>query len=226
MLAHALDTELDGGPTRLGRIGERTCVATRAVRPVGELIRFVIGPKGEVVPDIKARLPGRGVWVSAARDAVATAVKRKAFARAFRREVVVSAQLVVHVEELLARAALDALAMAGKAGQAVTGFTKVEEALRHSHIMGIVHASDAAPDGIRKIGQILRQTHDAGPDSIPIITTFTSAQLDLALGRPNVIHAALLAGPASTTFVARSLRLERFRTGNPGEAGDCDAPPN
>jgi len=225
MLAHVPDTELDSGPARLGRVAERTCVATRAVRPVGELIRFVIGPQGEVVPDLKARLPGRGVWVSAARNAVALAVKRKSFARAFRREVVVPAELAARVEDLLARAALDALAMAGKAGQAVSGFTKVEEALRQDHIMGIVHASDAAPDGIRKIGQILRQTHGAGPDSIPVITAFMSAQLDLALGRPNVIHAALLAGPASTTFTARSLRLERFRTGKPGEAADPDAPP-
>jgi predicted RNA-binding protein YlxR (DUF448 family) len=226
MLADAPETELDGGPKRQGRVAERTCVATRAVRPVGELIRFVVGPQGEIVPDLKARLPGRGAWVLATREALTAAVRRKAFARAFRREIRVSPDLVAEVEQLLARAALDALAMAGKAGQTVCGFTKVEEALREDHIIGVVHAADAAPDGVRKIGGILRQRCGAAPGSIPIVVAFTSAQLDLALGRPNVIHAALLAGPASASFVARSLRLERFRTGNSGEAGDRDTPPN
>jgi uncharacterized protein len=225
MPALAPDTELDGGPQRLGRVAERTCVVTRAVRPVGELIRFVVGPQGEVVPDLKARLPGRGVWVSAERTALATAVQRKAFPRAFRRDLAVPPDLVAEVERLLERAALDALAMAGKAGQAICGFTKVEEALRRDHIIGVVHAADAAPDGVRKIGGILRQTHGAEPVSVPIIAAFTSTQLDLALGRPNVIHAALLAGPASATFVARSARLEGFRTGISGEAGDRNTPP-
>ena len=212
MLGHVAETELDSGPRNSGSRTERLCVATRTVKPVDDMIRFVIGPDG-VVPDLKCKLPGRGVWVTATKAALADALARKAFARSFKREVQVAPDLPELTERLLVRAALDALAIAGKAGFAVAGFAKVEAALTHDKIVALIHAADARPDGVKKLDGMLRKRPDA--DRVVTATTFASAQLDLALGRSNVVHAALLAGIASSTFLARFHRLERFRTDNP-----------
>jgi predicted RNA-binding protein YlxR (DUF448 family) len=215
MIAAVRDIELDSGPRAHER--ERLCVATRTVKPVADMIRFVVGPDGEAVPDLKHKLPGRGVWVTATQDALADAIKRKALVRGFKQEVRLPADLVARTDRLLERAALDALAIAGKAGLVTTGFVKVETALRQEAVVALIHATDAAPDGVRKLDAALRRK---SPGSIVVIGSLTSAQLDLALGRPNVIHAALLAGPSSDTFLARSRRLERFRTGDPAVAAD------
>jgi hypothetical protein len=188
-------------------------VVTRTVRPVSDLIRFVVGPAGDAVPDLKRKLPGRGVWVTATQDALSDAVKRKALARGFKRDVRLPTDLVARTGQLLERAALDALAMAGKAGLVATGFTRVEAALAQEEVIALLHAAEAAADGVRKLDAARRRRPQDGP--IVTIGILTSAQLDLALGRPNVIHAALLAGPASDTFLARLRRLERFRTGDP-----------
>ena len=211
MTASPQHAELDNGPHSRGR--ERMCVLTREVRPIADLIRFVVGPDGAAVPDLKSKLPGRGVWVTATQDALAEAVKRKALARGFKREVRLNADLVTQTGQLLEQAALDALAMAGKAGLVANGFGKTEAALadEDKRVIGLIHATDAAPDGVRKLGAALRR-RDSG-DQVAVITSLTTAQLDLALGRPNVVHAALLAGPASDTFLARLRRLERFRSG-------------
>jgi uncharacterized protein len=211
MTASPQHAELDNGPQSRER--ERMCVLTREVRPVADLIRFVVGPDGAAVPDLKSKLPGRGVWVTATQDALADAVKRKALVRGFKREVRLNADLVTQTGQLLERAVLDALAMAGKAGLVATGFGKVEAALtdEDNKVIGLIHAAEAAPDGVRKLGAALRR-RDSG-DQVAVITSLTTAQLDLALGRPNVVHAALLAGPAGGTFLARLRRLERFRSG-------------
>lgn len=202
--------ELDRGPH--GRELARLCVATRAVRPVEELIRFVVGPAGEVMPDLKRKLPGRGVWVTATRCALADAIGRKAFGRGFKRDVQVPSDLLARTERLLESAALDALAIAGKSGLVAAGFGKTEAALEREEVIAVIHAAEAAPDGLRKLDAALRRRPANRP--IPKIQILTSAQLDLALGRPNVVHAALLAGRASDTVLARVRRLERFRTGD------------
>ncbi len=215
MIAPSPDIDLDAGP-RAQEL-ERMCVATRTVRPVADMIRFVIGPDGEAVPDLKRKLPGRGVWVTATQDALSDAVKRKALARGFKREVRLPADLVARTGELLERAALDALAMAGKAGLVATGFTRVEAALAREKVVALLHAAEAAADGVRKLDAALRRR----PEHDPIVTIgiLTSAQLDLAFGRPNVVHAALLAGPPTDTFLARLQRLERFRSGELSRPG-------
>jgi len=214
MIAPSRDIELDTGP-RAQEL-ERMCVATRTVKPVADMIRFVLGPDGEAVPDLKRKLPGRGVWVTATQDALSDAVKRKALARGFKQEVRLPADLVARTGQLLERAAIDALAMAGKAGLVATGFTRVEAALAQQEVIALLHAAEAAADGVRKLDAARRRRPEHGP--IVTIGILTSAQLDLALGRPNVIHAALLAGPSSDTFLARLRRLERFRTGEPATA--------
>jgi uncharacterized protein len=202
-------TELDRGP----RAAERTrmCALNRDVQPISELIRFVVGPDGAAVPDIKNKLPGRGLWLTATQEALAEAVKRKVFARAFRREVRVPSDLPARTERLLERAVLDALAMAGKAGMVAAGFAKTQAALEHQEVIAVLHAAGAAADGVRKLQANAPRRHSGAPVEIGFLTT---AQLDLALARPNVVHAALLAGPASETFLARCRRLERFRTGD------------
>jgi uncharacterized protein len=216
MLAQSDLTELDDGPRSRG--AERFCVATRAVRPVEHMIRFVVAPNGEAVADLKHNLPGRGVWVTATRSALDQAVKVNAFARGFRRDVRPAGDLVDRTERLLESAALDALAVARKAGSVVMGFAQVETALKRDAVIALMHAAEAAPDGVKKLDSALKQSRHS--ESVRIIRKLTAGQLDLALGRPNVIHAALLAGRASGTFMARLRRLERFRSGKSGEGAE------
>ena len=139
MIALSPNIELDTG--HRAREVERLCVVTRTVRPVADMIRFVVGPDGQAVPDLKNKLPGRGLWVTASRDTLGEAVKRKAFARGFKREVRVPADLVERTEGLLERAVCDALAIAGKAGLVLTGFGKVEAALERA--MSFAKSEDA-----------------------------------------------------------------------------------
>ncbi|MCC6887366.1 MAG: RNA-binding protein [Hyphomicrobiales bacterium] len=214
----ATQDTLDQGP-RATRAATRLCAATGKACPVEDMIRFVVSPEGYATPDLKRRLPGRGVWVTATRAALERAIARKAFARSFKRDVRVAADLADTTERLLERAALDALAIAFKAGRAVPGFAKVEAAMNRGEAVALLHAADAAPDGVRKLDAALRR-QDEGP-AIPVLRAFTSAQLDLALGRPNVIHAALLAGPESKAFLRRAARLERFRTGAVAQDRTC-----
>ena len=215
MLAIA-DPEPDHGPRTDRSATLRMCAFSREVRPVDELIRFVVAPSGEVVADLKRKLPGRGLWISASRRAVAEAVRRHQFTRGFKRDVRVAPTLAADTEILLERFAVEALAIAAKAGQVVSGFSKVAEVLEGrvpSPARALIHATDGAADGIRKLDAMVRQNAGNSGDSveIPIVKTLTSEQLDLALGRANVIHAALLAGPASNTFLSRSQMLVRYR---------------
>jgi predicted RNA-binding protein YlxR (DUF448 family) len=220
MLALA-DPDLDNGPRTDRSATMRMCAVTRQVRPIDELIRFVVSPQGEVMADLKRKLPGRGLWIAASRQVVAEAVRRHQFGKGFKREVRVAPTLAADTETLLVRSAIEALAMAAKAGQVVAGFSKVEGALAprqaRTSIHAVIHASDGAADGIRKLDAIIRQNAgqntENGDEShpFPVVTALTSEQLDLALGRSNVIHAALLAGPASKTFLSRSHVLVRYR---------------
>jgi predicted RNA-binding protein YlxR (DUF448 family) len=213
MLAIADPVDLDNGPRTNRSDTVRMCAVTRRVSPIEELIRFVISPAGQVVADVKRKLPGRGLWISASRRLVAEAVRRNHFSRGFRRTVHVAPSLPGDTESLLVRAAIEGLAVAAKAGEVVSGFTKVETALQQHQAMALIHAADGASDGIRKLDAILRQNTDKASESpgIPVIAVLKSEHLDLALGRSNVIHAALLAGSAGKTFLSRSQLLVRYR---------------
>ena len=211
MLARLDDSLTDNGPKKSGP--ERLCVVTREVKPVDELLRFVTAPDGSVVADLKRNLPGRGLWITATCDALAAAVKRKSFAKGFKQDVRAGMDLIAQTDALLERSALDALAIAGKARQVAAGFMKVEAAIARSQILALLHAKEAAADGIRKLNAALHRRFAEEAGNIPTISDFTSQQLDLALGRANVVHAALLAGPAGNSFIARYLRMTRFRTG-------------
>jgi len=210
-------TQSDQGRRHSGGATERLCIATRTVRPTGEMVRFVAGPDGTVVPDLKRKLPGRGVWVTARRSLIAQAARRDAFTRAFKAAgaeacVRVPADLPDLLEQLLVRAALDALSMVRKAGLVVFGFAKVEAAISHG-VTALIRASDAGEDAGRKLAAALRRA-GCGED-VPIVEVFTSAQLDLAFARPNVVHAALSAGRPSETFLQRWRILEIYRADAP-----------
>ena len=220
----AQDDDLDRGATSVAAGAERFCALTRELKPVSDMIRFVVGPGGDAVPDLKRKLPGRGIWITATRDAMTDAVKRNVFSRGFKREVKVSRDLAGDVERLLAKAALDALAMAGKAGNVVSGFAKVEASLGGDGVLALIHAADAAPDGKRKLNSALQRNISAGSREIALIEAFNGVDLDLALNRLNVVHAALLAGPASETFLARVARLTRYRSGKSPDSTSGVAP--
>jgi predicted RNA-binding protein YlxR (DUF448 family) len=195
---------------------ERTCVATRTVRAADELIRFVRAPDGSVVPDLKRELPGRGVWVTASAEAVRLALKRKAIARGFKEPAVVDPELDQRVDALIERSALAMLGFAQKAGRVTCGFSKVEAALAGEPVLALIEAEEAGADGVRKLGQVLKRL--GKQESIRVVRLFRSGQLDLALGRSNVIHAALLAGPVSAAFLARCDALARYRGVSDGPA--------
>jgi uncharacterized protein len=207
------DHDLDNGPRTERSATMRMCAVSREVRPIEELIRFVVSPEGHIVPDLKRKLPGRGMWISASRQTVAEAVRRHQFSKAFRRELRIPQTLPADIEALLVRSVTEALGIAAKAGQIVAGFGKVESALREGTVEVLIHASDGAADGIRKLDMLARQNdgNRGAKPQVPVVTALKSVELDLALTRSNVIHAALLAGPASRSFLSRSQMLVRYR---------------
>src|SRR4051794_18145819 len=202
---------------------ERLCVATRQVRPVGELLRLVPSPDGVLTPDFKRKLPGRGVWVTATAETFREAARNKAFARSLKQPVTVPADLEATIDRLLERAALDMLSFANKAGLVVAGTAKVEKMLAAGRAAVWIQAKEAAEDGIRKLAAAARSAHliSNGPVLVKI---FESGHLDLALGRPSVIHAALDAGPATTGFLERVAALAFWRNGSPAPAVAAAAP--
>jgi len=226
MLAAMQDSEIDRGAMSVAAGMERTCALSRELKPVAEMSRFVVGPGGEVVPDVKRKLPGRGIWVTGTRAAIEEAVKRNVFGRGFKRDVRTAGDLAAGSERLLERAVLDALAIAAKAGLVVAGFAKVEASIERDDVLAVLHAADAATDGTRKLNAALHRKIQEKPREIAIVAQLTGAQLDLALHRPNVVHAALLAGPVSDTFLARAKRFERFRAGDSPELVSAHAPTN
>src|SRR4029450_1014164 len=158
----------------------RMCAVSREQRPVDELIRFVLSPEGEVVPDLKRKLPGRGLWITASRARVAEAGRRNQFSRGFKRDVRAAQTLASDTEKLLIQSAIEALAMAAKAGQVVSGFAKVEEALAGGQAKSLIHASDGAADGIRKLDAIIGQRGGNHVESLvfPILSGIATPPID------------------------------------------------
>ena len=202
----------DGGPAG-GRRRERTrtCAVTRQVRAEGEMIRFVLDPHGRVVADLKRRLPGRGVWVSADAANVALAVRRNAFARGFRCAARADEALPEMVAAGLCASALGALGLARKAGAAVTGFAKVEGLLRAGEAACLLHAAEAASDGAGKLDRLAPPPQGSdGARAIPVYRLFAGTELDAALGGTKVMHAAVRAAPQGYTAAAALKRLADY----------------
>ena len=189
----------------------RLCAVTRTHKGPDELIRFVLGPDGSIVPDLARRLPGRGVWVGATRRDVAAAIGHKAFARSLKRSVLVPDDLVERVESLLKRRLADAISLGRKAGLLVAGFAKVEELIDLGQAVVLVHAADAAADGVGKLDRKFKALRGPGAEAGAIVRELTSAELSLAIGRSNVVHAAASGGGACRRIAYEAGRLRQYR---------------
>lgn len=200
---------------RGARTSLRQCALTRETCPVDAMIRFVAAPDGMLCPDVRANLPGRGVWVSATRDAVEKAVQNKVFARGLKQKVSVPEGLADLVEELLERRALEALSLANKAGNVVSGFDKVARLVERGRATALLHACDAAAGGREKLDRrFLASRRGEDGSAVTIFgDLLTIAQMSLAIGRPNVVHAGLSKGGAAAKFVMDALRLRGFQAG-------------
>jgi len=185
---------------------------SRTEKAPEDLIRFVLGPEGMIVPDLARRLPGRGVWVEATQGAVATAARRNVFARSLKRPVAVPADLPVQVERLMQRRLADALSLAKKAGLAVAGFAKVETLLERGEAAVLLHASEASADGAAKLDRRFKALLGDEAARQATVRELTGAEMSLAMGLPHVIHAASSQGGASQRIVQEAERLRRYRS--------------
>lgn len=192
-------------------MNDRTCIVTGETRPPEEMIRFVAGPDGNVVPDLKRNLPGRGCWITARRDLVDRAVAKKLFRRGLKQDVTADLELGALVDHLIARRALGLLGLARKAGGVVTGAAQVDKAVRSGAAIAVLHDPAAAPDGVRKIDQARTFVRRMDGPEIPAFKSFAEGELDLALGAGNVIHAAILDGQPGQAALRSLVFLDRFR---------------
>lgn len=207
-------------PADRDEMNDRMCIVTRRSGAADDLIRFVADPQGRIVPDLKRVLPGRGCWVSAERTVVEKAVAKKLFARALKAEVTVEPELADRIDRLIVQQVLGMMGLARKAGQFVTGSTKVDKAVRTGEAVAVFHTLDAADDGVRKIDQA-RKAMDLGAGiSVPSFRLFDSTEMGAYLGDGALIHAAALAGQAGEGVVKRAMMLQRYREGF-GPAETC-----
>lgn len=189
---------------------ERRCIATGEVRPQSELVRFVVGPDGRLVPDIAGKLPGRGIWVSASRAALEKAEAKKLFSRAARAPVSVPEGLADMVEAALARRVVHLISLARKAGEAVAGYEKVKGWLESGQAAVLLQARDGSERGKAR----LRPPTGKGTH----VTCLDAAEIGLAFGRENVIHGALAAGGLGSRVVEEAARLQGLRDNVGGSA--------
>jgi predicted RNA-binding protein YlxR (DUF448 family) len=203
---HSSQAGAANGPLRL-------CAVSRAHKAPDDLIRFVLDPNGAIVPDLARRLPGRGIWVEATRAAVTAAVRRNVFARSLKRQVVVPADLAAQVERLMVRRLAEALSLAKKAGLAVAGFAKVDELIGGGRAAVLMHAAEAAVDGVSKLDRKFKALTGEEAAREAIVRELTGAEMSLAMGLPSVVHAAASQGGASQRIVQAAERLRRYRAG-------------
>jgi uncharacterized protein len=200
-----------GGRPKTGEDGpERRCIATGDVQPKHGLIRFVVGPDAALVPDLREKLPGRGIWVSADRAALDKAVSKNLFARAARQPVVVPEELTDRIEAGMADRVVELLSLARKAGGAVAGYEKVKDWLEKDQAQVLIQASDGSERGKTK----LRPPRGDGR----FIGCLTARELGLAFGRENVIHGALAAGGLTARVVEEAAKLSGLRRNDGGNA--------
>lgn len=204
-----------GGRDKEHDAPERRCLVTRETGPKAGLIRFVVGPEDELVPDLAGKLPGRGLWVTAEAAVLAQAVKRGLFARGAKRPVKAPADLVARVETMLAARVVELIALARKAGEGIAGLEKVKAALVGGEVALLVQASD---------GSLRGRSELRPPDGAEsLISCLSGHELGLAFGRDSVIHAAVLRGGLSERIRMEASRLAGFRAdAKAGAAGTND----
>ncbi len=182
---------------------QRRCLATGTVCDRSQLLRFVVGPGGDLIPDLAARLPGRGLWLMPRRDVVERALAKRVFARIARQPVTIPERLGDHLETLLARRCIDGIGLARRAGIAVCGFTRVFEAVREGKAVLLLAALDGAEGGWHKLEGLAQH--------LPLVRVLTAAELGAAFGREHVVNAAMGSGPLSRRLLIDARRLAGFR---------------
>ncbi len=195
---------------------ERRCIVSGEVRPKAGLIRFVVGPEGQVVPDLAGNLPGRGIWVTADREMIALAVRKGLFSRAAKAPVQPPADLDAQVERAQARRVVELVSLARKAGLAVAGFEKVKGWLADGKARVLLQASDGSERGKGKLWT---------PEGGRWFGCLTSSELGLAFGRDSVIHGALAAGGLSTRVVEEAAKLSGLRRNDGGSSAGKELKP-
>jgi hypothetical protein len=190
---------------------ERRDLVSGEVMPEERLVRFVAGPEGVVVPDVARKLPGRGLWVAATREAVDQAARKGGFSRAAKAKLSAPADLADQVENLLKTRLLSGLGLARRAGDLILGFEKTAQAIEQGKTAWMVEAVDGAHDGRRKLLQSARRAAEAGLPAPRLLGVFSSEELGLALGLGNVIHLAFLAGRGADRWTIDVERLSGFR---------------
>lgn len=186
----------------------RQCIVTREEKSADDMIRFVLGPENQVVADLKRKLPGRGVWVTAQHDLVQKAASSGIFSKGFKTKVVVPENLADTIENLLHDGALGLLSLAKKAGKLVIGEAKVEKALRNDNIELLLVAKDSSGDGKRKLKALAEQRLDREI----LFQEFTIDEMDRVLGLQNTVHVGLPPSGIAAKFQSELLRLRNFRT--------------
>ncbi len=197
----ASPAETDDGEPETGP--NRRCVASGVSLPVARLVRFVVGPDEAIVPDIDARLPGRGLWLSADRDMIETAASKRLFAKAARKNVTVPDGLADTVAELLKRRCLNHLGLARRAGLVAAGAEKVRAQIATGRTAALFEAADGSPQERSKIAAMV--------PGVPVVEVFTSTELGAALGRDAAVHVALLPGRLTMTLVDDAARYTGVR---------------
>lgn len=191
----AFHDEPDEGPTR-------RCIASGESLPVAALIRFVVGPDNAIVPDVAARLPGRGLWLRARRDMIETAAQKRLFAKAARRNVTVAPDLADTVADLLRRRCLNHLGLAQRAGLVASGAEKVRAQFATGRTAALIEASDGSPAERQKMSALV--------PGVPVVDVFTSAELGGAIGRDMAVHVALLPGRLTEMIFEDAAKLRGF----------------
>jgi uncharacterized protein len=195
---------------------QRRCIATGTSGDRSRLLRFVVSPEGELVPDVAFNLPGRGLWLTPRRDIVERAVATRRFARAARQAVSVPPGLADRVEALLAQRCCDTIGLARRAGLAVAGFEKVCEAVRAGKALLLLSALDGAEGGRGKVRALGR--------GMPLATVLTAAEMGAVFGRDHVVNVALGAGRLTRRLCVDAERLAGFRAGAAIDRGDPPQP--
>ncbi|HAW46018.1 MAG TPA: RNA-binding protein [Roseovarius sp.] len=188
---------------------ERKCIATGEVRPKASLVRFVIGPDGAVVPDVAAKLPGRGIYVVPDSAAIDRAAKKGLFARAARQQVTVPEDLAALVEGLIARRVINLISLARKGGGAVAGYEKVKDRLMRGDVRALLQASDGSERGKSGLST---------PEGATYIGWLTADELGQAFSRQTTIHAVLGYGGLAQRVVEEAARLKGLRVSDGGTA--------
>ncbi len=192
-------------------VNPRSCIVSRERHDKKDLIRFVAGPDGKIFPDLKENLPGRGVWVEAKKSSVQIAIEKRLFAKGLKTDVRAEDDLAELVEKLLHERALQALALAKKAGFLLTGFAKVDSAIRANNVVLLIHANDAADDGKRKLASAVSFVGHMGGSEIPVASCWSGDEMSAVLGLGNAMHAAALPSGASRNLIAAVKKLEYYK---------------